>query len=200
MAASISDHAFCGKQLTAVNLHLPYRGDRNYIHSADIFPVLADLAKARFTADAYVESLVLRRQAVRQIRVAFEAEPQMIGTFSFRAAGEKVSGWLVERDETVRLRVPYDESPARAAVVGGTGFARFAEPVAGYTAFEQLLVLLKVTSGLPSAWLCQTIFDRPLLDAYPLAVRLRHRAMRFLAFEIIQDEQMIGTACASLRS
>ena len=124
----------------------------------------------------------------------------MTGTFGLRVAAEKVYGWLVETDEDVRIRVPYDESLAGSAVVGGAGFARFAEPVPGYTAFEQLLVLMKVTSGHPTAWLCQTDFHGPLLDTKPLAVRLRRRAMRFLAFEIMQDEQMIGTASASLRS
>ncbi len=199
MSLSISGHPFCGKPLATMDLNLPYRGERNYIHSADIFQAVTDLARAH-NSDAYVESLVLRRQAVHQIRMAFEAAPQMIGTFSLRIAGDRLRGWLVERNEDVRIRVPYDESPATAAVVGGAGFARFAAPVAGYTAFEQLLVLLKVTSGESTAWLCQTDFNRPLRNTEPLAVRLRRRAMRFLGFEIMQNEQTIGTASASLRS
>jgi hypothetical protein len=199
MSLSISGHPFRGQPLAAADLNLPYRGERDYIHSADIFQAVTDLARTH-NPDAYVESLVLRRQAVHQIRVAFEAAPQTIGTFSLRIAGDRERGWLVERNEVVRIRVPYDESPAMAAVVGGAGFARFAEPVAGYTAFEQLLVLLKVTSGERTAWLCQTDFNRPLRNTEPLAVRLRRRAMRFLGFEIMQNEQTIGTASASLRS
>lgn len=200
MLPSISTHAFSSKQLTAVDFRLPYRGDRTYIHSADIFRALADLAAARFACDAYVKSLVLRRQAVRQIRAAFEAAPQMIGTFSLCTRGARIPGWLVQSDEAVQSRVPYDESPALAAAVGGVGFARFAAPVPGYTAFEQLLVLLKVASGLDSAWLCQADFDRPLLDTKPLAVRLRRTAMRFLAFEVMDEDHVMGTASAALRS
>jgi hypothetical protein len=186
-----------------MDLSLPYRSNRNYIHSADIFQSLTDVARRQFDSNTYVESLVLRRQAARQVRVAFEAMPQAIGTFSFRVGNERVRGWLAEADADIRVRVPYDESRATAAVVGGPGFARFVEPVTGYTAFEQLVVLLKVAGGQGrrDAWLCQANLQGPLLDTKPLAVRLRLRAMvRFFAFEVLQDEQLIGAAYAALRS
>jgi hypothetical protein len=146
---------------------------------------------------------VLRRQASRQIKVSFQAEPQMIGTFGIRAGAEQVHGWLVETDAEVLLRVPYDESWAAAAVVGGAGFARFTEPVPGYTAFEQLLVLMKAASGQggSDAWLCRINMRRPLLNTRPLGVGLRLRAMqKFFSFEIFQEEKLIGEASAALRS
>lgn len=186
-----------------VDLCLPYRKDRNYIHSADIFQALTNLAEDRFASDAYVQSLVLRRQASRQIKVSFQAEPQMIGTFTIRVGAEQVHGWLVETGTEVLLRVPYDESWATAAVVGGTGFARFTEPVPGYTAFEQLLVLMKAASGQGGrdAWLCKINMRGPLFNTKPLAVGLRLRAMqRFFGFEIFQEEKLIGEASAALRS
>lgn len=186
-----------------MDLCLPYRSHRNYIHSADIFQGLTDLAQARFESDTYVESLVLRRQAARQVRVSFEPTPQAIGSFAFRAGARRVPGWLVETDAEIHTRVPYDESRAMAAVVGGAGLACFTAPVAGYTAFEQLLVLLKVVGGQGQrdAWLCQANLRGPLLNTKPLTVRLRLRAMvRFFAFEVMQNEAMIGVAYASLRS
>lgn len=194
---------FRDKKFVAVELCLPYRKDRDYIHSADIYQALTNVALERFAADAYIESLILRRQAERQIRVSFQAEPHMIGTFGIRVGGEQVRGWLVETEAEVRTRVPYDESRAAAAVIGGPGFARFTEPVAGYTAFEQLLVLMKVAGGQGGrdAWLGRISLRAPLLDTKPLAVRLRLRALqRFFNFEILQEEHLIGEASASLRS
>ena len=181
-----------------MDLCLPYRSRRNYIHSADIFQSLMDVARARFSCDTYVESLVLRRQATHQIRLSFEATPNPIGAFALRAGKERVRGWIAETEADVCARVPYDESRAAAAVVGGPGFAQFVEPVAGYTAFEQLIILLKVTSGEPDGWLGQANLRGPLLDSSPVAVRLRHRAMgRFFAFEILQHGQVIGDAYAA---
>jgi hypothetical protein len=198
-----SVQVFRDEELVTLDLCLPYRKNRNYIHSADIFQSLTNLAQDRFASGAYVESLVLRRQATRQIRISFQAEPNMVGTFGVRVGEEQVRGWLVETDTKVLVRVPYDESWAAAAVVGGPGFARFTEPVAGYTAFEQLLVLLKAAGGQGGrdAWLCKINMHGPLLNMKPLAVGLRLRAMqRFFAFEIFQEEKLIGEACASLRS
>lgn len=198
-----SIQVFRHEEFVTADLCLPYRKDRNYIHSADIFQALTNLAEDRFASDAYVQSLVLRRQASRQIKVCFQAEPQMIGTFAIRVGAEQIHGWLVETDAEVLLRVPYDESWATAAVVGGAGFASFAEPVAGYTAFEQLLVLMKAASGHGErdAWLCRINMRRPLLNTKPLAVGLRLRAMqKFFSFEIFQEEKLVGEASAALRS
>ena len=127
----------------------------------------------------------------------------MIGTFGVRVGAEQIRGWRVEADTEVLLRVPYDESWATAAVAGGAGFARFTEPVAGYTAFEQLLVLMKAAGGQEGrdAWLCKINMRGPLLNSRPLAVGLRLRAMqKFFNFEIFQDEKLIGEASAALRS
>lgn len=191
------------EELVTVELCLPYRKNRNYIHSADIYQALTNVAHERFAADAYIESLILRRQAARQIRVSFQAGPQMIGTFGIRTGGGQSRGWLMETEAEVLTRVPYDECWAAAAVDGGPGFARFTEPVAGYTAFEQLLVLMKVAGGQGGrdAWLGKIRLHAPLLDTKPLAVRLRMRALqRFFNFEILQEEHLIGEASASLRS
>lgn len=198
-----SVEVFRDEELVPLELRLPYRRDRNYLHSADIFQALTNVAQDHFAPDAYIESLVLRRQAVRQIRISFQAEAQMIGTFGIRVGREQVRGWLVETDAEVLTRVPYDECWAVAAVVGGPGFAQFMEPVAGYTAFEQLLVLMKVAGGQGQhdAWLCKITLSSPLFNTKPLAVRLRLRALqRFFSFEILQDECLLGEASASLRS
>jgi hypothetical protein len=141
---------------------------------------------------------------VRQIEISFQANVDAIGTFSIRSGEAQMRGWLVETDAKVACRVPYDEARAADAVITGTDSARFTKPVPGYTAFEQLLVLLKAAggeAGKRDAWLCQVSLRGPLLETKPLTVNFRNRVLqRFFLFEIMQDEQLIGTACASLRS
>jgi hypothetical protein len=190
------------EQLVASDLSLPFREHRNYIHSADIFQALTALGQSCLGQDAYVSSLVLRQQAVHQVRISFEPQAQSLGTFSVRGGGAELRGWLIETGTEVLVRVPYDETPAAAAVLGGRGFAWFERPTPGYTAFEQLLVLLKAAGGQGKreAWLCQINLRASMLEPMPLAVRLRQRLRRFFSFEIVQDGHSIGSACACLRS
>jgi hypothetical protein len=198
-----SVQVFRDEELVAVDLHLSFRKDRTYIHSADIFQALTNFAQERFASDAYINSLVLRRHATHQIRISLQPEPQMIGTFGIRVGGEQVCGCLVETAAEVLDRVTYDESRAATAVEGGFRFAFFTQPVAGYTAFEQMLVLLKVAGGLGrrEAWLCKTTLHGPLPETKPLAVKLRLISLqRFYGFDIFESEQHIGEASAYLRT
>jgi hypothetical protein len=198
-----SVQVFCDEKLMTVDVWLAYRRERNYIHSADIFQALTKLAQERFAPGAYIESLVLRRQAAHQIRISFQAAPQAIGTFGIRVGREQVRGCLLETQAEVLDRAPYDESRAADAVAGGFQFAFFTGPVAGYTAFEQLLVLLKAAGGLGcrDAWLCKITLRCPLVETEPLAVKLRLIAMqRFYTFDILQNEERIGEASAYLRT
>jgi hypothetical protein len=191
------------EELTAAILWAPYRENRNYIHSADLYHALTDFAQDRLTPEAYLESLVLRREAVRQVRASFQPGPQSLGTFAFRTGEAQVRGWLLETEAQVFERVRYDESRAAAAAVCGRGSARFTEPVPGYTAFEQVIVLMKAASGqvIHEARLCQINLRRPLLEKTPLTLNLRQRIMqRFLDFEILQAGQVIGSVCGSLGS
>lgn len=198
-----SAQVFRGRQLVGAGVCLAFRRDRNYIHSADIFQALRKFAQERFAPDAYIASLVLRRQAAHQIRISFQAEPQVIGTFGIRVGAEQIRGSLVETEADVVDRVPYDECRAARAVTGGFKFAFYTRPVAGYTAFEQLLVLLKAAGGLGrrEAWLCKLTLRQPLPETEPLAVRLRLIGLkRFHGFDIFQGEQRIGEASACLRT
>ncbi|HEY2473019.1 MAG TPA: hypothetical protein VGI45_34880 [Terracidiphilus sp.] len=192
---------FPDKRLTAVQLDLPYRSERNYIHSADIFQALTRLAKGRFASDAYVKSLMLRTTSTRQVYASFEPVENAFGKFSLGLGSNEVHGSLVESDENVLRRVPYDESVLEKAVIGVAPSARFAAPVDGYTAFEHLLVLMKVTSSLGTreAWFCQVNLREPLLDSISIAVTFQYIIHGFAAFLVAQNERMIGSACATLR-
>jgi len=180
---------------------LPYRADRNYVHSADIFQAFTELARERFAPGAYLKSLVLRHKASRQLRASFAAEPDPIGTFSLQAGEQEVRGALVETDASIGRRVPYDESRAVAAVVAAVDSAAFISPVPGYTAFEHLLVAMKVAGGDADreAWLCQVALLGPLLESVPLAVTVTRRLRLFHRFAIAQGGTDIGSACATWR-
>lgn len=188
-------------KLSAVLLDLPYRAQRNYVHSADIFQSLSLLAQERFDSEGYVKSLVLRTQSTNQVSATFDPDQRAFGKFSLGFGTREVQGWLVETDVKVRRRVAYDEVSLQQGVLGDAPAARFAAPVPGYTAFEHVLVLLKVTSSLGQreAWFCQANLRRPLLDSMPVAVTFRCILRGFAAFDVFQNGRVIGSASATLR-
>lgn len=196
--ASLAGH----EDLAAAALSLPFRSNRDYVHSTDIFQSVTALARERWGPDAYLTSLVLRRTASHQLRVSFEPERHAIGTFAIRDGSDEISGALVETDEAVLRRVPYDESRIIAAAVAGEHSASFASLADGYTAFEHLVVALKIAAGdvAGHAWLCQVKLLSPLLESAPLAVSVRQKLRLFHGFEIQQHGKPIGSACAASRS
>jgi hypothetical protein len=181
---------------------LPYRGDRDYIHSADIFQALTGLVRDQLAPGAHLASLVLRRKVSRQLRVSAGDGPRGIGTFSVHAGAEEIHGVLVETETTVDRRGPYDESPLVDAVIADAGSAAFSSAVPGYTAFEHLLVAMKVAGGdaARDAWLCQVNLLSPLLEPAPLAVRVTQKLLLFHRFAIVQSGGEIGSACATWRA
>lgn len=194
-------HVCSNNRREGLLLDLPYRKERSYIHSADIFKELSSLAKENYSPDAYVRSLVLRTHARRRILVCFEKDEKAFGRFSIRTQAVDVPGYLVESEAEVRTRVPYDESDLRHAVIGTAPSARFAAPIEGYSAFEHLLVLMKITGSLGSreAWLCQVNFSDPLDNRLAVAVTFQYVLQGFHAFEVAQNGRTIGSAYAKLR-
>jgi len=177
---------------------LPFRGARHYLHSSDIFPALNRLAQERFSPAAFVESLVLRRQATHQVQACFARTPGSIGDFRIRHSSQQIFGWLVETTTPVAVRVPFDEETAMRAANSGPGFACFRVPVPGYTAFEQLVLLMKVVAPQVGrhAWQFARIDLRaPLSESEAVAFRISETvAGRFFIGDISQAERLIGSA------
>jgi hypothetical protein len=187
-----------------VKMSLPFRDSRNYLHSTDILLALMDLARDRFSSKAFVNSLMIRRPACHQVQACFDPEASAFASFGIRNGSEHVKGWLVETDERISLRIPFDESPAMSAVVCGPGFACFAEPVQGYTPFEQLVILMRALAsqlGPQQWWVSQLNLCSPIVETRALEIRLRGNVLdRFLTGDISQDGHIIGSARGIVKS
>jgi hypothetical protein len=162
-----------------------------------------NLARDRFSIGAFVESLILRRPASHQVLACFQHHSNAFASFGVRNGQEHVRGWLVETDAPISQRVPFDEAPALAAVVKGTGVACFAKPLQGYTPFEQLVVLMKALAAqvVPQEWWVSQVNLSSPLQAGRLEVKLRQHILGcFLTGDIIQDGKFIGSARGVLKS
>ncbi|MGA8762480.1 MAG: hypothetical protein WB562_06280 [Candidatus Sulfotelmatobacter sp.] len=183
---------------------LPFRGLRNYLHSTDLFPALTSLAQQHFSPAAFVESMVLRRPVTHQVRASFVPEPKAFGTFRIRHLSQCIHGWLVETGVPISARVPFDEQTAVSAAICRRWFSCFHEPVQGYTAFEQLVVLMKVVSpqvGPHQWWFCRIELSAPLSESHPLSFAIRETVSdRFLVGDINQAHRLIGSAASVARN
>ena len=179
-------------------LDLPFKGERNYLRLADILPTLIELVRCRFGPQAQVDSLIIRRPFRHGILVSFVPSGVFAGTFRVRRGSENVPGWLLETDEPVTRRIPFDSSPLSAAAVSGPGFALILEPLPGYTAFDVGVSLMRVVASQVDRrhwWLCQMNLDVPLTESFPLEVRIKHNlGGLFIVFDIVQCGLTIGTA------
>src|SRR5919205_593444 len=91
---------------------LPFRGDRNYLHSTDLFPALSEYAQRHFSPTAFIENLILRRTIHHQVRIHFDEPEDAFGSFSVRNGMQRTKGWLVETNESVRRHIRFDEAAA----------------------------------------------------------------------------------------
>ena len=129
---------------STIVLDVPLRGARDYVHSSDLFAVLDGLAKIHLSPDAHLQSLVLRRMAFHQVIAHFAPHADAFGTFSLCLGQDVTEGWLVEGRDAIARRVAFDETPIERAAVSRTGRVLLPAPVAGYTSFEQMIVLFKI--------------------------------------------------------
>lgn len=179
-------------------LDLPFKGDREYLRFADIFPALADVALDRFGPQAWVDSLTIRRPFKCIIQVSFEPVEVSSGSFRIRNSSQSISGWLLETDRLVTRRIPYDTSPLSAAAVSGSGYARILEALPGFPVLDVLMGLMRLVCAQVDRrhwWLCQLNLDAPLAEIFPVEVRIRHNlGGTFLVYDILQAGTVIGSA------
>ncbi|HSS96680.1 MAG TPA: hypothetical protein VLK33_06615 [Terriglobales bacterium] len=176
---------------------LPFRGNRNYLHSTDLYPALTEFAHQQFSADAFIESLTIRRAASHQPWVSFDISDEAFGSFCIRHSRNKTQGWLIESEAPIASRIPFDEVTAMRAAISGPGFALFKDLPPKYSSFELLIILTKIVSsqeGPGHWWLCRIDLSSPLLNVAPLECRLnRKTAGRFLTFKIRQAGRAIAS-------
>jgi hypothetical protein len=114
-----------------------FRGSRGYLHGTSVF---ADLLQLRGT-DATAIDLKFHRRTAHQ--VAYTDDPDL--------AGHAVAEWhdaqgklfIVERDESIAERVPYDESRLANMLDMDGRMVRIPASTPGFTRFEALVASFK---------------------------------------------------------
>lgn len=179
-------------------LDLPFKGNRNYVRLADIFPALIELVQERFGLEARVDSLTIRRPLTRGILVSFKRSVTTSGSFRVRHGSECFPGWLMDTERSVPGRVPYDSSSLSDYVVAGSGFARILAPLPGHTEFDVLAGLMNLVARQVDPrfwWLCEMKLDSQLTMVYPVEVQLLHNLDgRCIECRILQGDIAIGSA------
>jgi hypothetical protein len=182
---------------TIIALNIPFRGRRDYVHSTDLFAALDALA-GTFSPGAYPQSLVLRRQARCQVEAHFSPHPAAFGTFVLASPRHTAQGWLVERGSPITRRIAFDETVISSEAVAEPGHVFLPAPVAGYSAFEQMIVLFKMlcAQSRAGAWLFTTLeLERPLRDGAALGLTRTQMVLnRLVDADLDQDGQPAGRA------
>jgi hypothetical protein len=154
-------------------LDLPFKGSRDYLRMADLFPAIQSVAQGQFGPSAQMSSLIIRRPLKRAVQASFQPVEGCAGSFRVRHDGESIAGWLVETDSPVAHRVPYDASSISTAAFSGLDFARILDPMPGFSPLDILISLAKIVGAQRTPrpwWLCQLNLDTPFTERFPIEV------------------------------
>lgn len=180
------------------SLDIPFKGNRDYLHSTDVFASLTELARENISVDAWLDSLLFRRPLRKRICATFQFRDQASGTFRVRCGSLTMSGWLVETDKPIVRRVAYDCGPLSSAMIFDARSLRLMHPVQDFTAIEVIVNMMQTLAyaAVPGHWwLCELSLQRPLTAEYPIEVRVsREVGRQCILFEIIQQNAVIGTS------
>jgi hypothetical protein len=176
---------------------LHFRGNRDYLHSTDLYPALTEYAQKQFSPEAFVECLTIRQVATHQVRVELDQPEGSFGSFRVRYGTNENKGWLIETGTPISSRIPFDEVTAMREAISGQGFAVFNNLLPQYSEFELVIVLAKMIASQESTehwWLCRIDLRRPLRRISPLECRLNRKVSnRYLTCNIHQAGQIIGS-------
>ena len=164
-----------------VELDIPLRGARNYVHSTDLFHAVEQMGVCRISKGIWLRELVLRRPANRQVDAHFQYHDAACGTFELCHDGDAISGWLVESDRPCSRHISFDEAAiARCATVSQQQVV-LPYPVPGHSRFEQAIVLLKLLAEQmgPGDWAFAS-------------VRLEHPFTAHGALEVVLEQSLLG--------
>jgi hypothetical protein len=181
------------------NLDIPMRGERTYIHSTDLLHSLDLLVKTRLSSEAWVRRLVLRKPAIRQIEAHFEFQESAFGSFVLSDGRDVLDGWLVETDRNMNVRrIAFDEERIAGSAIVTPGRAALLSAVAGYSSFEQAIVLLKILAAQVGTghWVFTMLdLDLPFREGRPLECLLLQNILgRSIIAGLQQDNETVGRA------
>jgi len=195
--------------MKAIPLTVPFKGERNYIHSTDVYvDILRGLEEhERIPIDGITDVDFVFRRVCRQ-RVQMTRDRQQdsdaVATFSFRYRGEPQQWQLYERDIPVSDRVPCHEADVIARSCIDAEGQVIAAPYADgprATLIETIVALnkalhLDVFSEARGKWLfTQVQSERALRDPRPEEIRIhlaKQFGLRLTKSEILFDGALFG--------
>ena len=176
---------------------LHFRGNRDYLHSTDLYPALTEYAQKQFSPKAFIQCLTIRQTVSHQVRVDLNRPDEAFGSFRVRYGTSEAKGWLIETDTPISSRIPFDETTAMNEAIGGQGFATFNYLLPQYSEIELVIVLAKIIASQESTehwWMSRIDLRCPLRRISPLACRLKRKVSnRYLTFDIHQAWEVIGS-------
>src|ERR1700742_4916817 len=128
-----------GNPEATIALDIPFRGERDYVHSTDLFAALDGLASTFLGQDTYLKSLTMRRGAHRQAVAQFRPDANAFGHFVVAAPGWPVEGWLVEGSAPITRRIAFDEDAIARHAISEQGRVLLPHSLSGSHPFEQLI-------------------------------------------------------------
>lgn len=178
-----------------VILDTPFRGERDYIHSTDLVAALDGLG-GRFSRQMYLKNIELRRPAHRQVEAHFEQRPDAFGSFALDDGKQIARGWLVESCSPIARRIPFDESAIAQAAINEPMRVSLSAPVAGYSGFEQMIVLFKLlcAQSRTGKWVFTAMtLTRPLEAEEPMILHQSQKVLgRLIVAELHQADCLVG--------
>jgi hypothetical protein len=133
-------------------LALCYKGDRDYLHGTDIYNAVTEHLAALYPAGDARASYFIFHAFARRACVMFvggkgdmgEAKAPPIVEFGMSFDDAEVTGYLIESDQEITCRNPYDEAKIwRTSVVEGQNIS-----VSGDTGFSAIEVAVALTKQL----------------------------------------------------
>jgi len=194
--------------MQVVNLNLPYKGERDYLHGTDIYTetvrVLNGVKAEALTGKC---RLVIHNVARRQCQLLYtllqdttKRPENLIAEFNFISDTVNLVAWLVETSEDISHRIPYAESQITENCILSdrsiklscrTRFSAIEELVA----MNKLLHITKYPPGESRWYFTRMDLDRLLTvnDVGNLQVTLQQNLNnRLTRSEVISHDQIIG--------
>lgn len=194
--------------MKVVDLNLPYKGDRNYLHGTDMYAetvrVLNGVKPEILTGKC---RLVIHNVARQQCRLLYtflsdtaKRPENLIAEFNFISNTDHLAAWLVETSRSVTDRIPYPESQITEKCIISdrsiklTGKTRFSA-IEELVAMNKLLHMTQYPPGESRWYFTRIDLDRLLTanDAGNLQVNLKQNFNnRLTQSEVISHDQIIG--------
>lgn len=138
--------------LQSVNLRLPYKGDRDYLHGTDIYNAVTCIISGSTPGTVFNRiKMAFHKVARNQCKLTYgnhsvlqQMPKELNAEVSFIAPSSHLIGWLVETDEPVIERIAYPEED----IVKKTSIEGKVITIMGEVQFTPIEILVAMTKRL----------------------------------------------------